>query len=298
MLTNNAASLPFGLNNGMGSRVRLPNGAQRQKNMSTKNTSCSYFLRGHPEHCMVLSLLNLKRSSSTKVVRTMNMRIVSKFVLSPAAFQIFTNIFVATLMPVYDSILVPAGRSFTGIPSGITSPQRTGIGMATTPMSMGVEVAVEQQPEAGNSRACWPGRPARVGPAHDNVVACSSEYVLYGVSDVLTMAGLQGFFYSETPEELRSLGMALFLISILGTGNLLNGTLIILIDKFTEANGQQSRFSSNLSKALTSITSTCCIVESPFLHWACIYVLLSLIVYRKTRSPCIVVCTYPQATLM
>jgi solute carrier family 15 (peptide/histidine transporter), member 3/4 len=74
------------------------------------------------------------------------------------------------------------------------------------------------------------------------------QYVLFGVSDVFTMVGLQEFFYDQVPDELRSVGLSLYL-SIFGLGSFLSSFLISAIQKGTSKDGHDGWFASNLNRA-------------------------------------------------
>jgi hypothetical protein len=67
------------------------------------------------------------------------------------------------------------------------------------------------------------------------------RYVLIGVADVLTIVGLQEFFYDQVPDSLRSLGLALYL-SILSIGSFLGGMLVSAIDGVTRRGGGEGWF--------------------------------------------------------
>jgi peptide/histidine transporter 3/4 len=74
------------------------------------------------------------------------------------------------------------------------------------------------------------------------------QYVMIGVADVFTMAGMQEFFYDQMPDELRSVGLALY-FSVTGIGSLISGALISLIDGITSRDGGDSWFADNLNRA-------------------------------------------------
>lgn len=73
----------------------------------------------------------------TKQTSTMN-RIswASRFSSIPGYIIHLTSFANIIFIPVYDRILVPIARSFTGIPSGVTVPQRIGVGLAISVLSM------------------------------------------------------------------------------------------------------------------------------------------------------------------
>ncbi|KAG2322437.1 hypothetical protein Bca4012_056812 [Brassica carinata] len=175
----------------------------------------------------------------TKQGATMN-RSISPGLLVPAAtLQCFISLTMVFFIPIYDRVLVPIARSFTQSPSGITMLQRIGSGLFLSTLSMVVSALVENK---------------RLQTAREDATTLMCvwwlvpQYVFIGVADVLTMVGLQEFFYDQVPCELRSIGMALN-ISIYGVGNFLSSFIISFIDKVTRQSGQTSWFDNDLNKA-------------------------------------------------
>ncbi|CAH2066871.1 unnamed protein product [Thlaspi arvense] len=190
--------------------------------------------------CLVYAIVYAQSPTLfTKQGATMDRSISPGLLLPAAALQCFISISVLVFIPIYDCLFVPIARSFTQIPSGITMLQRIGTGISLSILAMVVAALVETK---------------RLQTAHDDLTVPMSvwwlvpQYVIYGMADGFTMAGLQEFFYDQVPTELRSVGMALNL-SIYGAGNFLSSFMISVIDKFTSESGQTSWFDSDLTKA-------------------------------------------------
>ncbi|EHA8591436.1 protein NRT1/ PTR FAMILY 5.10-like [Cocos nucifera] len=181
----------------------------------------------------------------TKQASTLDRRIGTNFQVPPAALLSFIRITVIVFIPVYDRVIVPIARYFTGLPTGITMLQRIGTGMFFSMITMMVAALIEMK---------------RLETARDfglvdmpNVAIPMSmwwllpPHVLDGITFVFVFVGLQEFFYDQVPGEMRSLGLALY-ASVIGTGELLSGFLISVIDKVRGSRGQ-SWFSDNLNHA-------------------------------------------------
>ncbi|KAJ3677982.1 hypothetical protein LUZ60_001785 [Juncus effusus] len=194
--------------------------------------------------CIIYGILYTQpRTLLVKQGSTMDRHIFSSFQVPPAALQAFINITVVLAIPIYDKIFMPTLRKLTG--SRITTLQRIGTGMIVSLLSMVLAALVEikrlkivseyglvDQPETPIPMSLWWMVP---------------QYVLFGVSDVFTMIGLMEFFYDQMPDDMRSLGIALF-SSITGVGGILSSILVTTIDGITKKEGD-SWFSDNLNRA-------------------------------------------------
>ena len=162
-----------------------------------------------------------------------------------ASLQAFIGLSIVLTIPIYDRILVPTARALTGKPSGITMLQRIGTGLFISAISMVVAAVVE-------AKRLKTAQEYGLVDTRDAILPMSiwwllPQYILFGVSQVFTMIGLQEFFYDQVPTELRSLGIALYLC-IFGVGSFLSSLLISAIEKATDGDGH-SWFSDNLNQA-------------------------------------------------
>lgn len=175
----------------------------------------------------------------------MERTIWSGFNIPPASLQSIINFINILLLPIYDLIFVPTLRSFTGKPSGITMLQRIGIGELSSTLSMVVAAFVKM-------------KRLKIAKEHDLVDIPNTtvpmsvwwlvpQYLLFGIAEILTLVGLQELFYSQVPNEIRSLGIAIY-ISVIGVGSILSTFLISTIDKATSGSGHHSWFSNNLNQ--------------------------------------------------
>ncbi|XAR57475.1 hypothetical protein NMG60_11025632 [Bertholletia excelsa] len=181
----------------------------------------------------------------TKQGVTMDRSVWPSFKIPPASLQSFTDLSIVIFIPIYDRIFVPFARVVTQKPTGISMLQRIGTGILLSLILMVIAALVEKKRlhtalEYGlidNPNATVPMSAWWLVP----------QYVLFGISDVFTMVGLQEFFYDQMPSDLKSIGLGLYL-SIFGVGSLLSSFLISAVEDVTGSNGQGSWFSDNLNK--------------------------------------------------
>ncbi|XP_022155213.1 protein NRT1/ PTR FAMILY 5.10-like [Momordica charantia] len=182
----------------------------------------------------------------TKQGVTMDRLIVSGFEIPAASLQSFISLSIVISLPIYDRVLIPIARNFTGKPSGITMLQRIGIGMLLSALSMIIAASIELKRLKTAEEYGLVDLPKATVPL--SIWWLVPQYVLFGVADVFTMVGLQEFFYDQVPSGLRSIGLSLYL-SIFGVGSFLSSFIISAIVNLTSGDGKESWLDNNLNKA-------------------------------------------------
>lgn len=182
----------------------------------------------------------------TKQGKTLDRSVGSNFSIPAATFQCFVSLSIIIFIPIYDRILMPIARKLTGKPAGITMLQRIGTGLFLSILTMIVAAVMERKRLKTALQHGLIDLPKVTIPM--SIWWLLPQYVLFGISEALTMVGLQEFFYDQVPNELRSVGLALYL-SIFGLGGILSSFLVTLINKATSGGGGESWFSDNLNRA-------------------------------------------------
>ncbi|XP_028807739.1 protein NRT1/ PTR FAMILY 5.10, partial [Neltuma alba] len=183
----------------------------------------------------------------TKQGATMYRTISSGFDIPAASLQSLIYLGIVILSPIYDRIFVPIAKSITKNPSGITMLQRIGTGIFISIITVIVAAAVEAKRLNTAEEYGLVDEPNETVPM--SVSWLIPQYLLFGIAEVFTMVGLQEFFYDQVPNELRSMGLALYL-SIFGVGSFLRSFLISVIEEVTGKDGQSnSWFANNLNQA-------------------------------------------------
>jgi peptide/histidine transporter 3/4 len=196
--------------------------------------------------CIIYAVIFSQSSTFfTKQAATLDRRIGESFRVPPAALQTFISVTIIAFIPVYDRAFVPVARRFTRASSGITMLQRIGTGLVLALAAMVVAALVEARRLGVARDAGMVDDPKAALPM--SLWWMVPQYVLFGLSDVFAMIGLQEFFYDQVPDALRSLGLAFFL-SIFGVGHFFSSFIISAIDGATKKSGA-SWFANNLNRA-------------------------------------------------
>ncbi|CAK8575311.1 unnamed protein product [Lathyrus sativus] len=227
-----------------------PNGSKKEKTCSLSEVEeAKALLRLVPiwTSCLVYGIIFAQVFTFfTKQGKSMERTIFPGFDIPPASLQSINGIAIILFSPIYDRIFVPTARAITGKPSGITMLQRIGTGIFISIFTMVIAVFVEIKRLKTAKEYGLVDDPNAIVPM--SIWWLVPQYFLFGVSEVFTMVGLQEFFYDQVPNELRSMGLALYL-SIVGVGSFLSGFLISIIGNLSGKDGNESWFCDNINKA-------------------------------------------------
>ncbi|MCL7029928.1 hypothetical protein MKW94_003378 [Papaver nudicaule] len=187
--------------------------------------------------------LQLPATFFTKQGMGMKRNFGSHFIIPPATLQGAKSITIILLVPVYDKIITPIFRIISQSKKGITVMQRMGFGLFLSVIAMSIAAIVETQ------RLKISRREPNISAAQLCIFWLVPQYIILGISEVFTVVGMQEFFYSEVPDKLKTMGMALHL-GVFGAGSFLSAILIPFLDDITsDSNGKHSWFSDDMKEA-------------------------------------------------
>ncbi|KAK4361623.1 hypothetical protein RND71_020575 [Anisodus tanguticus] len=185
--------------------------------------------------CTIIMTLCLAQLQTFSIQQgfTMDTRITNSFHIPPASLPIIPIVFLIILIPVYDQIIVPILRKFTGIPTGITYLQRVGVGLVLSALSMTaasiLEVKRKQVARDNNMLDAIPV----LQPLPISVFWLSIQFFIFGIADMFTYVGLLEFFYSQAPKELKSVSSC-FLWTSMSIGYFLSSIIVKVVNKATK----------------------------------------------------------------
>lgn len=165
-----------------------------------------------------------------KQASTMDRSLGPKFQVPPASLQVVPGITILLFVPFYDKFLVRAISKATGIPSGITSLQRIGLGLALSILTIAIAALVEARRVNIASRNGIIDQPKAVVPM--SVGWLVPQFLVMGLSDMFAYVGMQELFYDQMPEDMRSMGSALT-NGALGVGAFLSTAIISVVQKIS-----------------------------------------------------------------
>ncbi|KAM0952848.1 putative proton-dependent oligopeptide transporter family, PTR2 family proton/oligopeptide symporter [Dioscorea sansibarensis] len=169
---------------------------------------------------------------------------IGSFTIPPASLSTFDVVSVIVWVPIYDRIIVPIARKFTGKERGFSELQRMGIGLFISILSMIVAALVE----------IWRLQIARAEGLVDKKAAVPMsifwqipQYFLVGAAEIFTFIGQLEFFYDQSPDAMRSLCSALSLLTT-ALGNYLSAFILTVVTAITTKGGSIGWIPDNLNE--------------------------------------------------
>ncbi|KAL5580819.1 hypothetical protein UlMin_013261 [Ulmus minor] len=175
---------------------------------------------------------------------TMNRYLGStSFQIPAASVSIFDTISVIIWVPIYDRILVPVARRYTGHKNGITQLQRMGIGLVISIFAMlyaGVLELVRLRIVRRHNLYELEYIPSI------SVFWQVPQYFIIGCAEVFTFIGQLEFFYEQAPDAMRSTCSALSLTTV-ALGSYLSSLLLTIVTKASTKHGKLGWIPDNLN---------------------------------------------------
>uniref|UniRef100_A0A0A8YXF0 Peptide transporter n=1 Tax=Arundo donax TaxID=35708 RepID=A0A0A8YXF0_ARUDO len=193
---------------------------------------------------MILFSTVLEQMYSTFVEQGMVMdKRIGSFEIPAASFQSVDVIAVLVLLPVYERVLVPVFRKFTGTANGIMPLQRMGISLVFSTLSV-VSAALVESRRLQIAHA--QGFVHRKVAVPMSIMWQGPQYFLIGAGEVFSI-GLTEFFHEESPDAMRSLCLAFSFIND-SVGYYLSAFIISLVPLFTARGGSLGWLPDNLNE--------------------------------------------------
>ncbi|VAI55916.1 unnamed protein product [Triticum turgidum subsp. durum] len=127
---------------------------------------------------------------------------VGQFAIPPASLSIVSVFSVLIGVFIYESVLVPLARRYTGKAKGFSQTQRLGIGFALSMLTM-IYSAMLEMKRLATAQAS--GLRDQNVPVPVSILWQVPAYVMHGAAGVFAGIGMMEFFYDEAPYTMKSL---------------------------------------------------------------------------------------------
>ncbi|KAJ4819980.1 Protein NRT1/ PTR FAMILY 8.5 [Rhynchospora pubera] len=149
--------------------------------------------------------------------------------IPPASLSSCSVLAIVVFAPIYDKIVVPVARRFTKTEGGLSLLQRSGIGLLFSILAMSTAAIVE-------TKRLQIARDE--GLMHQNVPVPMSifwqipQHVIIGIGEAFAQIGMLEFFYDQAPNSMRSVSMALALLTI-SLGSYATSFILTVVNRVT-----------------------------------------------------------------
>ncbi|KAK6943085.1 Proton-dependent oligopeptide transporter family [Dillenia turbinata] len=173
---------------------------------------------------------------------TMDLHMGKSFEIPSASLSLFDTVNVIFWVPIYDRLIVPFARKFTGQKNGFTQLQRMGIGLPRSIFAMLIAGTLELV-RLGIVRK-YDYYEVKQMPL--SIFWQVPQYFIIGCAEVFTFAGQLEFFFEQAPDAMRSLCSALSPTTV-ALGNYLSTLLVNIVTDLSTRHGNAWWIPDNLN---------------------------------------------------
>ncbi|XP_015583674.1 protein NRT1/ PTR FAMILY 8.1-like isoform X1 [Ricinus communis] len=173
---------------------------------------------------------------------TMDLQMSRSFEIPSASLSLFDTISVIFWVPIYDRVIVPIARRFTGHKNGFTQLQRIAIGLVISIVAMMVAGTLEMV----RLRQVRKHNYYKLKHIPISIFWQVPQYFIIGCAEVFTFIGQLEFFYEQAPDAMRSLCSALSLTTA-ALGNYLSTLLVNVVTDLSTRHGSPGWIPDNLN---------------------------------------------------
>ncbi|KAG7947163.1 hypothetical protein I3843_14G080200 [Carya illinoinensis] len=173
---------------------------------------------------------------------TMDPHVGPSFKIPSASLLIFDALSVIFWVPIYDRIIIPLARKYTGHKTGLTQLQRIGIGLFISILSMICAAVLELVRLQMVRRHDY----YELEHIPMSIFWQVPQYFLIGCAEVFTSIGQLELYYEQAPDAMRSLSSALSLTTG-ALGNYLSSLLVTIVTTVSTKNGKLGWIPDNLN---------------------------------------------------
>ncbi|XP_059433278.1 protein NRT1/ PTR FAMILY 1.2-like [Corylus avellana] len=195
----------------------------------------------------IIILLALNQYSIFSVLQAsiMDRHLTPNFQIPAGSFSVFSVLTLTIWIPIYDRLLVPLLAKLTGRPRGLGEKTRMGVGLLLSALAMAIAAIVEKVRRRIAIDKGLADKPETVMDM--SAMLLIPQFCLFGLAEAFNAIGQLEFYYSQLPNSMSSIALALFTLG-LAVANLLGSLLVKIVDGVTKKRGKNSWLSSNLNE--------------------------------------------------
>ncbi|CAM0875448.1 unnamed protein product [Alopecurus aequalis] len=169
---------------------------------------------------------------------------VGPFAIPPASLSIVGVLSSLIWVYIYETMLVPLSRRYTGKAKGFSQTQRLGIGFALSMLNMVYSAILEMKRLAIAQASGLAGQNV---PVPMSILWQAPSYVLNGAAVVFAGIGMLEFFYNQAPYSMKSLCAAFAQLAV-ASGAYFNTLIFCVVAVATTQGGEPGWIPDNLNE--------------------------------------------------